>query len=81
MNLCKYKDALGVPEKGVHSYRIGGFAIVDIVLTFIGAYILSLIFKQNYWFTLVAFFLLGIVLHRIFCVKTTLDKLLFPIHL
>ena len=81
MNLCKYKDALGVPGKGVHSYRIGGFAIVDIVLTFIGAFILSRIFNKNYWFTLVAFFLLGIVLHRIFCVKTTLDKLLCPIHL
>ena len=78
MNLCKYKDALGVPGQGVHSYRVGGFAIVDIILTFIGACILSLIFKQNYWVTLVAFFLLGIVLHRIFCVKTTLDKLLFP---
>ena len=21
MNLCKYKDSLGIPNKGVHSYR------------------------------------------------------------
>ena len=29
--LCKYKNALGVPGKGIHSYRICNLAIVDII--------------------------------------------------
>jgi hypothetical protein len=78
MSLCKYKDVLGVPGKGVHSYRIFNIAIADVVMTIIGAYILSLIFKTPYSYTLLAFFILGIILHRLFCVQTTLDKLLFP---
>ncbi len=78
MNFCKYKDILGVPGKGIHSYRLFGFALADIVMTIIGAYILSLLFSLTYWKTLLGLFLLGIALHRIFCVKTTLDKMLFP---
>jgi hypothetical protein len=78
MDFCKYKDFLGVPGKGIHSYRLFGFALADIVMTIIGAYILSLLFGWTYWKTLLGLFLLGIALHRLFCVKTTLDKILFP---
>ena len=41
-DLCKYKDILGVPGKGVHSFRIFNIAIVDVLLTIIAAYILSI---------------------------------------
>jgi len=78
MNLCKYKDALGIPGKGIHSYRIFNIAIADVIMTIIGAYILSLIFKTPFAYTLIALFVLGIILHRIFCVRTTIDKFLFP---
>ena len=77
MLLCKYKDALGIPGKGIHSYRIFNIAIADVIMTIIGAYILSLIFKTPCLYTLIALFILGIILHRIFCVRTTIDKLLF----
>jgi uncharacterized membrane protein len=77
MSLCKYKDALGIPGKGIHSYRIFNIAIADVIMTIIGAYILSLIFKTPFTYTLIALFILGIILHRIFCVRTTIDKLLF----
>ena len=77
MLLCKYKDALGIPGKGIHSYRIFNIAIADVIMTIIGAYILSLIFKTPFLYTLIALFILGIILHRIFCVRTTIDKLLF----
>ena len=78
MNLCKYKNILGKPGQGVHSFRIFNIAVVDVVLTFIGAYIISWITKIKYIYCLVGFFLSGIFLHKIFCVKTTIDKLLFP---
>ena len=41
MSLCKYKDYFGEPGKGVHSYRIFNIAIVDVVMTLIGALIIS----------------------------------------
>ena len=77
-SLCKYKDILGEPGKGVHSYRIMNIAIVDVLLTILVAFLISYFFKFNFWYTLIIFFLLGIVLHRLFCVRTTIDKLLFP---
>ena len=78
MNMCKYKDALGIPGKGIHSYRVFGVAIMDVIMTIIGAFIFSFFFKTNFAYTLITLFLLGIFLHRLFCVKTTIDKVLFP---
>ena len=39
--LCKYKDALGEPRKGVHSIRIFDFAAIDILLTVLVSVIIS----------------------------------------
>ena len=75
--LCKYKDLLGKPDQGIHQYRIFNIAIVDVIFTIIGAFIISYLFKTNFLVTLLILFLLGIILHRWFCVKTTIDKLLF----
>jgi hypothetical protein len=75
--LCKYKNALGIPNEGVHKYRIFNIAIVDVILTIIFAAIISYSFNINFLSTLVILFLLGIIMHRIFCVRTTVDKLLF----
>ncbi len=77
-SLCKYKDILGEPGKGAHSYRIFNIAIVDVILTILVALLISYFFKFNFWYTLIILFLLGIVMHRLFCVRTTIDKLLFP---
>ena len=32
---CKYKDALGKPKEGLHSYRVFNISIIDVLLTFI----------------------------------------------
>ena len=76
--LCQYKNLLGVPGEGIHKYRIFNIAIADVILTIILALFLSWLFNINFWLMLVFTFLLGIILHKIFCVKTTVDKLLFP---
>jgi len=78
MNLCKYKNLLGIPNKGIHSYRFMGIAIADVIMTIIGAIIISFLFKVSCVFTCISLFILGIILHRLFCVRTTIDKLLFP---
>ena len=77
MNLCKYKNSLGIPNEGVHSYRLFSVAIVDVIMTIIAAYIISYFTKIKFLYTSIFLFTLGIILHRLFCVKTTVDKLLF----
>ena len=76
--LCEYKDILGKVGQGAHSIRIFNIAIVDVLLTIIAAYIIHLL-APSYRFlsVLLILFASGIILHRIFCVRTTVDKLLF----
>lgn len=76
-NLCPYKYIFGEPGTGVHSYRIFDIAIVDVISTLIGAYIISIISKYDFLHVSIILFILGIILHRLFCVRTTVDKLLF----
>ena len=78
MSLCKYKNSLGVPGQGLHSYRIYNIAIVDVIMTIVAGYVISRTYKASFGFICVILFILGIVLHRLFCVRTTVDKILFP---
>ena len=78
--LCHYSDLLGEPGEGIHQYRLFDIAILDVLLTFIVAFILSkteVLHKYRYIYILIGLFILGILLHRLFCVKTTLDQLIF----
>ena len=77
IDLCKYKDILGKPGQGVHSYRIFNIAIVDVILTISAAYIISIFTNYKFIHTTIFMFILGIISHRLFCVRTTIDKLLF----
>lgn len=76
-NFCVYKNIFGKENEGVHSYRFLNLAIVDVILTIVGAFMLSYFFKLNFFLILILIFLIGIVLHRIFCVNTTINKLIF----
>jgi hypothetical protein len=51
---------------------------MDVIMTIIGALVISYLSGWNFGWTLLGLFLVGIFLHRIFCVRTTIDKLLFP---
>jgi Na+/citrate or Na+/malate symporter len=78
MSLCKYKAILGESGVGIHSYRIFDIAIIDLLLTIIVAYYISDNPSEFYSnFTLL--FILGIILHRIFCVNTTINKYIFGV--
>lgn len=72
--LCKYANIFGAPQTGPHSIRFLNLAVVDVVCTIIGAYILAFFMKVPFLYVLLAVFFLGIVLHRLFCVNTTIDK-------
>ncbi len=77
LNLCKYKDVLGRPKEGVHSWRILDIAVVDVALTLVVAALITWYSQIPLWQTSLVLFTAGIVLHRAFCVRTTVDKLLF----
>ena len=64
-NLCQYKNALGIPDKGVH-FHLFGIAVMDVIMTIIGGALLAYIFKWNYFWTIIILFILGIILHRLF---------------
>lgn len=75
--LCKYNDIFGKPNEGLHAYRIFDIAIIDCVFTIIFAIVISYYSKYNILYILLLLFAMGIIFHRIFCVKTTIDKILF----
>lgn len=74
MSLCTYRNALGVPGEGVHSYRLFNIALADVALAIALALLIRFVCRTS----LLISFLIGIVVHRLFCVRTTLDRLLFP---
>lgn len=77
MLLCKYKNALGQPGKGIHSHRLGGLAVADVIGTIVIGWALALLMRWNRAWTILGFWCLGILLHWLFCVDTSIHKLLF----
>ena len=83
MTICKYSNIFGEPNTGLHKIRIFNLAVVDILFTFIGAYLIYYYVNKkynkdvNYFVYLIGLFILGIIMHKIFCVQTTVNKYLF----
>ena len=78
MSLCPYKNVFGSLGTGIHSYRIFDIAYLDVLVSVIVAYILSRILRTPFLYTLILFFIFGIIIHRLLCVRTTIDRLIFP---
>jgi hypothetical protein len=79
---CPFKnfsDIFGKPNEGAHSYRFLNLAIVDVILTIIGSFIIAKLFNLNFPLVLLFIFILGVILHRLFCVNTTINKFIFGI--
>jgi len=58
-------------------FHVFGIAIVDVLLTILAAYITSKYTRSPLYITLPFWFLLGIISHRAFRIRTPVDKLLF----
>lgn len=73
----------GAPGTGVHAHRLFGVAIVDVVATLVVACLVARFAFRFPWAsvgtlcTVLAAFALGVVAHRVFCVRTRVDRLLF----
>ena len=77
MTLCKYKDIFGTPNTGAHSIRLFGIAFIDLLMTILVAYIISILIDASFIYMLILLFVLSIIAHRMFCVKTNVDKFIF----
>lgn len=77
LNLCKYKNMFGIPGEGLRKYRIFDIAIMDTAVVIIFGILISYFTGYNLWITLAVLFISGIIAHRIFCVRTGVDKMLF----
>jgi hypothetical protein len=76
--LCKYKEIAGKPGEGLHKYRFLNIAVIDFLMTLLAAYLFAYYMNYPVIYVIIGFFTIGIIAHRIFCVRTTIDKLLFP---
>lgn len=76
-DLHKYKDLIGKPGEGIHSYRMFGIAIVDLAVTVGAAYLIS---DNNFWATLIIILIIMIYSHYIFGVDTAVNVALFGRH-
>lgn len=84
MDLCRFSGVFGEPGKGAHRHRVAGFAAVDLFATAFVAMLLTLLAGKGRRFSPAIFLLLtvvllvvGIVAHRVFCVNTRLNTLIF----
>ncbi len=77
IDLCKYRHIFGIEKEGIHKYRIFNIAIVDLLLTIIGAFIIAKWLKQSFWIVFIIIFIIGLILHRLFCVHTTITNFVF----
>jgi len=79
MNICpfsKYKNFLGSPLKGIHSYRFQDVAIIDYILTIVIAFITTFFTKIPLVLATIGWFIIGIILHIMFGVETNTSKYL-----
>ena len=74
--LQKYKNIFGSPNAGVHQYRFLDTAIVDYVLTIVGACLTTYYTKIPLSITTIVLFILSIVMHMLFGVETNTLKYL-----
>ena len=75
---CPYRFIFGKPREGIHAYRIFDIAIADVLMTLLGGYLLSFVFPRvPKVYVITGLFVLGILMHRLFCVGTKIDGILF----
>jgi len=71
---CPFKSIFGEPRTGSHAARIPvlDISVTDTAMTFLGAWVIQHWFfpKTSYLTVFLVFFLIGELMHYLFCVKT-----------
>lgn len=74
---AKYSNIFGEPKKGFHAYRIADVAIGDLIGTAAISGLISYKYDFSFFLVFLFFMVLAIAFHRLFCVNTTINKLIF----
>ena len=75
--LCQYRDIFGKPTQGAHSIRILNVAVIDTLATLLVGALIAYYTGLNVYVTWLGLFILGILVHRLFCVNSTINKWVF----
>lgn len=76
--LCAYKNILGEPNQGWRAkYRFLDVSYIDVLLVLAFCVILAWVTNYPLIFIIVVTFFVGIIAHRLFCVRTRVDRWLF----
>ena len=73
---CPYATLLGIPGQGVHAARVFGLSRNDILATIVLAALTTMIWKAPFWKSLLAWFVLGEVLHYFMGVDSAFLKMI-----
>jgi len=68
----------GKPNEGIRKYRLFDIALMDTAVVILIGLLISYFTGYKLWLVLAVLFISGIIAHRLFCVRTGLDKKLFP---
>jgi len=80
--LCKYSHALGTPGQGAHSWRVGGIAAFDVLLTVGLAGVITKFMTSTHTLGMFAkvfavLIVIAVCIHEAFCVRTRFNAFLF----
>ena len=73
MNACpfrQFRDIFGDPGKGIHAYRIFDTALVDYILSLLGAMLMTYLTAIPLVLTTIIVLISGIIFHALFGVDT-----------
>lgn len=75
--IVKKSHIFGEPNTGFHAIRIKNIAAFDLVATVAISGLISYNYDFSFLLVFLFFMVLAIAFHRLFCVDTTINKLIF----
>jgi len=73
----KWKNLFGKPYEGIHAYRIFDVSVIDVSVVVASGFLISYFTQIAVLKVLIVSFLLGIIVHRLLCVRTRFDRWIF----
>lgn len=74
--LQRWKNITGAPGTGVHSVRIGPFALIDVSATVLLAMLISYKYRYSFVNVFVVLIFISVPFHMMFGVETALIKMI-----
>ena len=74
-SFCKYKDIFGKPNVGIRqTYRLFDVSLVDAIPAILLGVVLARLLNVHWLVGVLLSFVLGIIVHKLFCVNTSINR-------